>query len=162
MSFLNGWFKMLVLYTSEEIDYICTKVRNKPIIHSSCLTSIVGDSINNTLKIVCNKDAVTTTSYRVTKITINIYIKRRHSQDLTNLLDYLSSVLVQCLTGTDISALSIFIMNRCLKDMHHSVFVYYWMSTEHHSRFLEEKYFENCMGDSPWLLNPLCTKHTRI
>ena len=119
MSVINGQFKTVVLYTSEEINYICSKSRNKPIIPSSCLTLMVGDSINNTLKSGFIEDTVTTTSYRVTKITINIYIKRRNSQDATNLFDYLSSVLVQHLTGSDIGALSIFLIDGCLRDIFH-------------------------------------------
>ena len=119
MSVLNGRFKTVVLYTSEEINYICSKSRNKPIIPSSCLTSMVGDSINNTIKSVFIKDTVTKTSYWVTKITINIYIKRRHSQDATNLFDYLSSVLVQRLTGSDVAAVSIFLIDECLRDICH-------------------------------------------
>ena len=123
MSFLNGRLKMVVLYTSKEINYICSKSKNKPIIPSSCLTLMVGDSINNTLKSGFIEDTVTTTSYRVTKITINIYIKRRHSQDVTNLFNYLSSVWVQRLTGSDIGALSIFLIDGCLRDMRHCDFV---------------------------------------
>ena len=92
MSYLNDRFKIDVMGTSKEINYICSKLRNNTIIHSSRLTSIVGDSINNTLKTVFIKDTVTSTSYQVMKITINIYIKRRHSQDATNLFNYLSSV----------------------------------------------------------------------